>query len=122
MGGHTPLGTTRRRFAPSTTGGFVALAERGSRHYAGNPCQVDHDACWSRPFRSRVNRAARWVWSCSAAWSCWACRVGRNAMLVWKKVQVSQMASKARQRSDRGHQRRWAGWRRANHRNRHACR
>ena len=44
--------------------------------------------------RSRWNRAERWGWLWSAAWSRWRCRVSLNWMLVWKKVQVSHMASK----------------------------
>jgi hypothetical protein len=46
-----------------------------------------HDASPSvRPVRSLLKRSARWVWPLLAASSCWACRVGRNSMLVWKKL------------------------------------
>jgi hypothetical protein len=46
-----------------------------------------HDASPSvRSLRSWSKRAARWVCPLSAASSCWAWRVGRNSMLVWKKL------------------------------------
>jgi hypothetical protein len=54
-----------------------------------------HDASsFGRSVRSWLKRVARWCWPLAAA-SCWACRVGRNLMLVWKKLQVSQIDSKA---------------------------
>jgi hypothetical protein len=44
---------------------------------------------------SEANSCSRWSWWRAMASSCWACRVGRKAMLVWKKVQVSQIDSNA---------------------------
>ena len=51
---------------------------RRTRHYAGDRCQADHDArLLSMRLRSWAKSCWRLVWSCAAARSCWACRVGR---------------------------------------------
>ncbi len=69
-------------------------ALRGIMHVMG--VGVVHDASpFSRSLRSLSKSWARWVWPLAWASSCWAWRVGRKAMVVWKKVQVSQMDSKA---------------------------
>jgi hypothetical protein len=53
-----------------------------------------HDAFWSMLVSRLANRFSRPVCCLAAASSCWACRVGRNWMLVWKNVQFSQTDSK----------------------------
>jgi hypothetical protein len=49
-----------------------------------------------------VNSCSRWSWCLAVASSRWAARAGRNSMLVWKKVQVSQMDSNAQSSSGAG--------------------
>src|SRR5205823_82481 len=43
-----------------------------------------HEASWSTRLSSEANTCWRCCWLRAAAWSCWAARVGRNSMLVWK--------------------------------------
>jgi hypothetical protein len=58
-----------------------------------------HEASWSARASSEANNCSRWSWCLARASSCWACRMGRNSMLVWKKVQVSQIDSNAQSSS-----------------------
>jgi site-specific recombinase XerD len=52
------------------------------------------EAFWSSRARRPSKIFCRPSWPLSAASSRCACRVGRNSMVVWKKVQLSQMDSK----------------------------
>src|SRR6266705_3006450 len=76
---------------------------RGAGSWPGGPGEVQgrmvHEASWSMRASSEANSCLRWSWCLVTASSCWACRVGRNSMPVWKNVQVSQMASKAQSSS-----------------------
>jgi hypothetical protein len=82
------------------------------RHYAGNRCQVDHEACWSMRLRSRSNRSARWPWSCSAAWSlgvaawagtrCWFGRTCRFRRWLRRRSRVRVGGCSSRYRGDGG--------------------
>ena len=54
---------------------------------------------WLARSRSSLKSWARWVWPLAGASSCWAWRVGRNSMLVWKNAQVSQIDSNAQSSS-----------------------
>src|SRR5881396_2255684 len=53
-----------------------------------------HDAFSSSRASSPSKIFCRPSWPWSAASSRWRCRVGWNSMVVWKKVQLSQMDSK----------------------------
>ncbi len=53
-----------------------------------------HEAVSSSRASSPSKTFCRPVWPLTAASSRWACRVGRNSMVVWKNVHDSQMDSK----------------------------
>ena len=83
-------------------GGFgddagAELVEQGSVQLAGldePQRRSGHEALsWSRA-SSPSKIFCRPVWPLPAASSRWACRVGRNSMVVWKNVHDSQMDSK----------------------------
>jgi hypothetical protein len=59
-----------------------------------------HHEAWSSNCSSRPSKSCwRPVWPLAAASSRWRCRVGRNSMVVWKYVQVSQIDSKVQSSS-----------------------
>src|SRR6266700_7431878 len=77
-------------------GGAVGIdARRGHVAGLGEPQRLaGHDAVSPSRASSPSKTFCRPIWPLPAASSRWRCRVGRNSMVVWKKVQLSQMDSK----------------------------
>src|SRR5580704_869651 len=73
------------------------LVEEGRGQFTGfgEPQRLSgHEALsWSRA-SSPSKTFCRPIWPLPAASSRWACRVGRNSMVVWKNVHDSQMDSR----------------------------
>lgn len=64
----------------------AVVAGRGGGQLAGagQAQRAVYEASWSMRVSSEANSCSRWSWCLVMASSCWACRVGRNSMLVWK--------------------------------------
>ena len=76
-------------------GGAVGVgAWRGQFTGFGAQWLAGHEAVSSSRASTPSKIFCRPVWPLTAASSRWACRVGRNSMVVWKNVHDSQMDSK----------------------------
>src|SRR5215831_783452 len=82
-------------------GEAVVAGGRGGQLAGAGQSQgrAGHDASWPTRASREANSCPRWSWCLAMASSCWAAKVGRNSMLVWKKVQVSQIDSNAQSSS-----------------------
>jgi hypothetical protein len=85
------------RLPPYASATKLATAETGTHTATDRTVTGALNPISRHPQRLR-NSCCRPSWFFAAASSCCCCRTGRNSMLVWKNVQVSQIDSNAQSR------------------------